>query len=225
AILLGRTVSVVTAFSFTGSLFAVALVWYISRKTSGKRVLGLILTGIMVGSIFAAGTSFLKLVADPSDQLPAITYWLMGSLVGVGKNDVLPAALPILLGLFPLLIFRWHINVMTLGDEVAHSLGVDADRMRKIIVLSSTLVTAATVSATGMIGWVGLVVPHLARRLIGNDYRTLMPGSMLLGALFLLLVDDIARSALSREIPIGILTAFIGAPFFLYLITKGGEKY
>ena len=225
AILLGHTGPSVTLFSFVSSLTAVALVWYIGRKTTGKRVLGLILTGIMVGSLFAAGTSFLKLVADPTDQLPAITYWLMGSLVGVVKSDVFAAAIPICLGLLPLLIFRWHITVMTLGDEAAHALGVDADRMRKWIVLSSTLVTAAAVSATGMIGWVGLVVPHLARRLIGNDYRTLMPGSMLLGALFLLLVDDIARSVLSREIPIGILTAFIGAPFFLYLITRGGEKY
>lgn len=225
ALLLGMPSQVVTAFSFAVGMAAVGLVWFIGMRTGGKRVLGLILTGIMVGSLFSAGTSFLKLVADPSDQLPAITYWLMGSLVGTTGKNVLTAAVPIAVGLVPLLIFRWRLNILTMGDDEAQSLGVEADKLRKAIVLCSTLVTAAAVSMTGMIGWVGLVVPHLARRLVGNDYRYLMPSSMLLGALFLLLVDNLARSALSSEIPIGILTAFIGAPFFLYLITKGGEKY
>jgi iron complex transport system permease protein len=225
ALLLGMPSQVVTAFSFAVGMAAVGLVWFIGMRTGGKRVLGLILTGIMIGSLFSAGTSFLKLVADPSDQLPAITYWLMGSLVGTTGKNVLTAAVPIAVGLAPLLIFRWRLNILTMGDDEAQSLGVEADKLRKAIVLCSTLVTAAAVSMTGMIGWVGLVVPHLARRLVGNDYRYLMPSSMLLGALFLLLVDNLARSVLSSEIPIGILTAFIGAPFFLYLITKGGEKY
>ncbi len=225
AILAGLSSQWITLVSFACSLAAVSIVWFIGRRTAGKRVLGLILTGIMIGSLFSAGTSFVKLVADPADQLPAITYWLMGSLAGIGRDNVLQASLPMLLGLLPLFVLRWRINLMTLGDEAAQSLGVDTDRMRKLIVAGSTLITAAAVSATGMIGWVGLVVPHLARKLIGNDYRYLMPGSMLLGALFLLLVDNVARSALSREIPIGILTAFVGAPFFLYLITRGGEKH
>ncbi len=225
AILAGFSTRGITLVSFVCSLAAVSLVWFIGRRSTGKRVLGLILTGIMVGSLFSAGTSFIKLVADPTDQLPAITYWLMGSLIGVGADSVLGTSIPMVTGLLPLFLLRWRINIMTLGDETARSLGVDTEKMRKLIVAASTLVTAAAVSATGMIGWVGLVVPHLARRLIGNDYRYLMPGSMLLGALFLLLTDDAARSVLSREIPIGILTAFVGAPFFLYLITRGGEKH
>lgn len=225
AILLRMPSKFITLFAFIFSLFAVFIVWFIGRRTGGKRVLGLILTGIMIGSLFSAGTSFLKLVADPSDQLPAITYWLMGSFVGIIRDDVLKASLPILIGLLPLLLLRWRINILTMGDDEAQSLGVDADQLRKVIVLSATLITAAAVSFTGMIGWIGLVVPHLARRLVGNDYRYLLPSSMLLGAAFLLLVDNAARAALSTEIPIGILTAFIGAPFFLYLITKKGEKY
>lgn len=225
AILLRMPSVFVALFAFTFSLFAVFVVWLIGRKTGGKRVLGLILTGIMIGSLFSAGTSFLKLVADPSDQLPAITYWLMGSLIGTTKIEIISASIPIVIGLIPLWLLRWRINVLTMGDDEAFSLGVDANKLRKIIVLSATLITAAAVSVTGMIGWIGLVVPHLARRLVGNDYRYLFPASMLLGAVFLLLVDNIARAALSTEIPIGILTAFIGAPFFLYLITKKGEKY
>lgn len=225
AILLRVPSTSVALFAFAFSLFAVFIVWFIGRRTGGKRVLGLILTGIMIGSLFSAGTSFLKLVADPSDQLPAITYWLMGSLVGTTKTEIVSAAVPIAVGIIPLWLLRWRINILTMGDDEAVSLGVDANQLRKLIVLSATLMTAAAVSLTGMIGWIGLVVPHLARRLVGNDYRYLLPASMLLGALFLLVVDNVARVALSTEIPIGILTAFIGAPFFLYLITKKGEKY
>ena len=225
AILIGMPSQTVAVSSFAFGMIAVGLVSFIGMWTGGKRVLGLILTGIMIGSLFSAGTSFLKLVADPTDQLPAITYWLMGSLVGATGKNVLIAAVPIAIGLIPLLIFRWKLNILTLGDDEAHSLGVEAEKLRKLIILCSTLVTAASVSMTGMIGWVGLVVPHLARRLVGSDYRYLMPSSMLLGALFLLVVDNLARSVFSSEIPIGILTAFIGAPFFLYLITKGGERY
>ena len=225
AILIRMPTRLITLFAFSFSLFAVFIVWFVGQLTGGKRVLGLILTGIMIGSIFSAGTSFLKLVADPSDQLPTITYWLMGSLVGTIQHDVLSVAIPTVIGLIPLWLLRWRINILTMGDEEAQSLGVDANQLRKLIVLSATLITAAAVSFTGMIGWIGLVVPHLARRLVGNDYRYLLPSSMLLGAIFLLLVDNVARAALSTEIPIGILTAFIGAPFFPYLITRRGEKY
>lgn len=225
AILLRMPSKLITVSAFSFSLLAVFIVWFIGQRTGGKRVLGLILTGIMIGSLFSAGTSFLKLVADPSDQLPAITYWLMGSLVGIAKQDVLVASVPIVIGIIPLWLLRWRINILTMGDDEAQSMGVDANRLRKIVVLSATLITAAAVSLTGMIGWIGLVVPHLTRRLVGNDYRYLLPASMLLGALFLLLVDNVARAALSTEIPIGILTAFIGAPFFLYLIMRKGEKY
>ncbi len=214
----------ITVFAFVSSLVCVGLVIFVGGRAKGKRVIGLILAGIMIGSLFSSGTSFIKLVADPSDQLPAITYWLMGSLNGASGGDVLFALIPMLVGLVPLFALRWRINILTLGDEEARTMGVNAPRLRVLVILCATLVTAAAVSVSGVIGWVGLVIPHLARRLVGNNYRHLMPASMLFGALFLLLVDDIARNAMVTEIPIGILTSFIGAPFFIYLITREGER-
>ena len=225
AILLGLGRSMGTLLAFACSLGAVALVIWVGSRARGKRALGLVLAGIMVGSLASSGTSFIKLVADPQNQLPAITYWLMGSMNGTKPRDVLFAAIPMAVGLIPLLLLRWRINLLTLGDDEARTLGVDPNRLRGIVILCATLITAAGVAVSGVIGWVGLVIPHLARRLSGNDYRRLLPASMLLGALFLLLVDDVSRGLLATEIPIGILTGFIGAPFFLYLISKGGERH
>lgn len=213
-----QTMITVSAFFF--SLVTVALVYIVSRKAKGSKVLGLILSGIMVSSLFTAGTSYIKLVADPTDRLPMITYWLIGSLAGATKKDVLFAIIPMAAGLVPLFLLRWRINVLTFGDEEARTIGINATRIRLIVVVCATLVTAASVSVSGMIGWVGLVIPHLARRLVGNNYRHLMPVTMLFGALFLLLIDNVSRNLLTLEIPIGILTAFIGAPFFIYLITR-----
>ena len=187
-------------------------------------VLGLILAGIMVSSLISSGTSLIKLVADPEDQLPAITYWLMGSLNGTSPADVRFAILPMAVGMIPLFLLRWRINLLTLGDEEARTMGVNAKRLRTIVILSATLVTAAAVSVSGVIGWVGLVIPHLTRRMVGNNYRHLLPASTLFGGLFLLLVDNLSRNLFATEIPIGILTSFIGAPFFLYLITREGER-
>ncbi len=224
AILLDLGSSMVVLFAFAFSLLTVSLVIFFGERAKGTRVLGLILSGIMVGSLMSSGTSFIKLVADPMDQLPAITYWLMGSLNGSSPRDVLFALVPMALGVLPLLLLRWRINLLTLGDAEAQAMGVNARRLRILVILSATLVTAASVSVSGVIGWVGLVIPHLARRLVGNNYRYLMPASMLLGALFLLLVDDVSRNLLSTEIPLGILTSLIGAPFFICLILKGGDK-
>ncbi|MBE7017123.1 MAG: iron ABC transporter permease [Ruminococcaceae bacterium] len=224
AIVLGLGKAMITLFAFASGLLCVGLVIFVGGRAKGKRVIGLILAGIMIGSLFSSGTSFIKLVADPAQQLPAITYWLMGSLNGASGRDVLFALIPMLIGLVPLFVLRWRINILTLGDEEARTMGVNAPRLRILVILCATLVTAAAVSVSGVIGWVGLVIPHLARRLVGNNYRHLMPASMLFGALFLLLVDDIARNAMTTEIPIGILTSFIGAPFFIYLITRDGER-
>lgn len=212
-----------SAFGF--SLLTVAIVYLVSKKTRGNKLLGLILSGIIVSSLFGAGTSFIKLVADPSDQLPAITYWLMGSLSGTTRQTVAMSVIPMAIGLVPLFLVRWRINVLTLGDEEARTMGINATRLRFLIIIFATLVTSASVAVSGMIGWVGLVVPHLARRLVGNNYRYLMPASMLTGAIFLLIVDNISRNLLQTEIPIGILTAFVGAPFFVYLMTRRGEVY
>ena len=213
----------ITAMAFAMSLITVFLVIFVSKYAKGERVLGLVLSGIMISSLFQSGTSFLKLVADPTNKLPAITYWLMGSLVGATKKELAFVIWPVLLGIVPLLLLRWRLNVITMGDDEARSMGVNANRVRTVVIFSATLITAASVSVTGMIGWVGLVVPHMMRRLVGSDYRYLMPASMLGGGLFLLLVDNISRNAGSSEIPIGILTAFIGAPFFLLLITRRSE--
>ena len=225
AILLRLGSVMVTAFAFAASLITVALVIYIGNRARGKRILGLVLAGIMISSLVSSGTSFIKLVADPEDQLPAITYWLMGSLNGTSPKDVTFAVFPMALGLVPLFLLRWRVNILTLGDEEAQTMGVNAKRLRVIVILCATLVTAASVSVSGVIGWVGLVIPHLARRMVGNNYRHLMPATMLFGAIFLLLVDDVSRNLLATEIPIGILTSLIGAPFFIYLITRDGERH
>lgn len=224
AILLNLGRSMIVVMAFVCSIATVALVLYTGNRAKGKRVVGLILSGIMIGSLVSSATSFVKLVADPADQLPAITYWLMGSLNGSSPKDVLLALVPMAIGIAVLFLLRWRINILTLGDEEAQTMGVNAKRLRVIVISCATLITAASVAVSGVIGWIGLVVPHLARKMVGNNYKYLLPASMLLGALFLLLVDDISRNLLATEIPLGILTSFIGAPFFLYLITKDGER-
>ena len=213
----------VTVSAFVFGVGAVALAWFISRASRMNGTLAMVLAGIVVGSLFSAGTSFVKLVADTEQQLPAITYWLMGSLSSAKTRDLQFALVPALIGMVPLFLLRWRINLLTLGEEEARSLGVHTTRLRLAIVVCATLITSACVSVSGMIGWVGLVIPHLSRKLVGNDCRYLLPASMLMGASFLLLVDDISRNLLTTEIPIGILTAFIGAPFFIYLMTRRGN--
>ncbi|MBR3136232.1 MAG: iron ABC transporter permease [Clostridia bacterium] len=224
AILLGASTRMITLSAFGFGLLTVGLVMLVAHRAPGARLINLILAGIILSSLFNAGTSYIKLVADPSNQLPQITYWLMGSLSGTRLPDVPLAFLPMGLGLVPLFLLRWQLNLLSLGENEAKALGVNTSRVRLVLLLSATLITAASVSFSGMIGWVGLVVPHLCRKLLGSDHRYLMPGSFLCGAAFLLLVDNVSRNLLAVEIPIGILTALIGAPFFLYLITRKEEK-
>jgi len=225
AILLGAPAQVVTVAAFVSSLVTVGAVFLIAQKAPGLRVVNLILAGIMVGSLFSAATSYIKLVADPSNQLPAITYWLMGSLSGVKLSDFGFVLIPMVLGCGVLLLLRWKLNLLTLGEEEARSLGVNTNLLRLAVILCSTLITAASIAVSGVIGWVGLVIPHLARKLVGSNYKKLLPAAMLLGASFLLLVDNVSRNLLATEIPIGILTAFIGAPFFIYLIMKREKSF
>ena len=223
AILLGLPRGGVTTLAFLSSMITVLLVYMIGMRTRGSRAVGILLAGVMVSSLFSSGTSYIKLVADPSNELPEITYWLMGSLSGAKLTDVGFALIPMAIGAVPMLLVRWRINILTLGDEDAATLGVNTGRLRLLVVLCATLLTAASVAVSGMIGWVGLVIPHLARKLVGNDCRHLLPVSMLMGAGFLLLVDNVSRNLMATEIPIGILTAFIGAPFFIYLMTRRGN--
>lgn len=224
AILLGFASFGISAMAFLFAIVTVLLVVVVAQAARGNQVLTVVLAGVMISSLFSAGVSFAKLVADPSDQLPAITYWLMGSLTSAKPSDVTMVLPFMAVGLGTLFALKWRINILTMGDEEAATMGVNTKRLRLIIIIAATLITAASVAVTGMIGWVGLVIPHLSRMLIGSDYRKLMPASMLMGASFLLLVDDVSRLITTSEIPIGILTAFIGAPFFLYLITKQGRR-
>ena len=212
AILLGASYAVITAGSFLFGLAAVGLTYLV------------VLAGVMVGSLFSAGTSFIKLVADTNEQLPAITYWLMGALTAVRLDDLHFAMVPILLGLIPLFFLRWRLNLLTISEAEARSMGVNTKLLRLAVIVCATLATAASVSISGMIGWVGLVIPHICRLLVGQNTRLLLPCSMLLGASFLMLVDDLARCLTTGEIPLGILTALVGAPLFLYLIVKGGAR-
>lgn len=224
AILLNLPKTGVTTFAFVSSLITIAFVYIVSTVARGNRVLTIILSGVMVSSLFSAGTSYIKLVADPNDQLPAITYWMMGSLSGVRRSDIAFAFIPMALGFLPLVLLRWRINYLTMPEDEARAMGVRTDLLRFCAITSATLLTAASVSVSGMIGWIGLVVPHLSRKLAGNDLRNLLPVSAVFGALFLLLTDNISRNLFTTEIPIGILTAFIGAPFFIYLMTRRDNK-
>lgn len=220
AILLGFSRSGVIAMAFGSSLLSVVLVYAVAHRAKGSRVMTILLSGVMIGSLFSACTSYVKLVADPSNQLPEITYWLMGSLSGVRLRDVGFAVIPMLIGLAPLYALRWRINLLTLSEEETCAMGVNTGLLRLIVILCATVLTAVCVAVSGMIGWVGLVIPHLSRRLVGNNCRYLLPASTMFGAIFLLLVDNVSRNLLAVEIPIGILTAFVGAPFFLYLMTR-----
>lgn len=223
--------SSVNVFSIQGSAFifgvlGVMLAYSISRIYKTTPTVILVLAGVIVSALFNAFTSAIKLIADPYHKLPAITFWLMGSLASACWSQVKIAFLPILLGTSGLLAVRWRINLLSLGDEEARALGVKTELVKGFVIACATLVTAAAVCVSGVIGWIGLIVPHISRMLVGPDHKVLLPASISMGASFLLAVDLIARSATAIEIPLGILTAVIGAPFFAYLLrkTKGGWK-
>lgn len=223
-ILFGMGYLAISTMSFLGGILAVALVVMVARRVPSQPVLGLVLAGIMISSLFNSTLSFIKLVADTDDVLPQITYYLIGSLTSTRQSDLVGCALIISLSSIVLYLIRWQLNVMTLGEEEAVSLGVNTRLIRAIAIVCATLMTAVSTAAAGMIGWVGLVIPHLVRMLIGADYRRTIPATLLLGSTFLMIVDTISRTITTSEIPIGILTSFIGAPFFLYLIIRDGRR-
>lgn len=211
----------ISAFIF--GLGAVALTYIISTKIGrgNSPVLVLVLTGMIVTALFTSGISLIKYVADPDNKLPEITFWLMGGLSAITMNDLLIVLIPIVIASVPLLLLRWKLNILSFGEEEAQSLGVDTTKIRTIIIICSTILTATTVSITGMVGWVGLVIPHFARMIVGPNYKVLLPASLIIGSIYLMLVDDVARCLFSAEIPLGILTSMIGAPFFIYLLLYG----
>ena len=224
SIMLGAGYFTISAVSFCFGMIAVMLAYTVSRISRANETIALILAGMIVSSLFSSGVSFIKLVADTQEQLPAITYWLMGSLSSIKVKDVNFIFWPIIIGLTPLLLLRWRMNLLTVEEESAVTMGVNTRILRFVVVICATLLTAASVAVSGMIGWTGLVIPHFCRMIFGYDYRRLIPASVLFGASFLLIVDDVARIATTAEIPLGILTSFIGAPLFLYLLVTGGGR-
>lgn len=225
-IFLSLPVAGIQLLAFAGGLFTVGLVYVIgSMVTNREPVLVLVLAGVVVGSLAGAAISLLKILADPYDQLPAIVFWLLGSLASVRGAEVWSAAPLVLLGLVPLVLLRWRINVLSLGDEEARALGVEAGRLRLIVVAAATLMTASVVAVAGVIGWIGLVIPHLARMLVGPDFNRLLPVALLMGGAYMLLIDTLARTLAAIEIPLGVLTAIIGAPFFLWLLARGEDGW
>lgn len=220
-IMLSKTVVVTQLLAFGFGLGAVFVTYLIAQRLQrGDPALILVLTGILVGTIFTSLISILKFLADPYDKLPAITYWLMGSLAAVNNRDLLLLLGPLLIGAILLYLMRWQLNALSFGEEEARTLGVDTGLVRTVVIVASTMMTAAAVATCGMIGWVGLVIPHLARSFVGPDYKILIPVSLLLGSTFLVLVDDVARMAGTLELPLGILTALVGAPWFLFLLSR-----
>ncbi len=220
-ILLGFNILGIQLLGFVGGLAAVMLAWSLAASLSrsgSDPTLTLILVGIIVRE---AGMALIRLVeygADPQGKLAAITFWLVGGLSAINRHDLLFAAVPLVVGTVPLLLLRWKLNLLSFGEEEAKALGVNPWRIRVVIILCAAVISAAIVSVAGMIMWVGLVIPHLARMMVGANHKALLPASFLVGSCFLLLVDDCARGLFTLEVPLGILTSLIGVPFFLYLV-------
>ncbi|HPU00768.1 MAG: iron ABC transporter permease [Firmicutes bacterium] len=210
-------------FAFVFSILAVALAYIIGLHYKTTPTIMLVLGGVIVSSIFSSLISLLKYIADPYEQLPSIVFWLMGSLATARFKDILISAIPMIAGMAGLTAMRWRINILSMGDDEAQALGVNVLFAKGLAIFFSTLATAGAVCVSGVIGWVGLVIPHIGRMLVGNDNIVLIPTSLSLGACYLVLVDNLARTLTGAEIPLGILTSLIGAPFFIYLLkrTKG----
>ena len=224
AILLFNTMAATYPFALAFGMAAVACSYFIGRLYHTTPAIMLVLGGVIVSSVFAALLSFIKYVADPYEQLPAIVFWLMGSLASARYKDIFIAGIPMAVGVIGLVAIRWQINVLSMGDREAHTLGINTNLSKGIVIICATLATAGAVCVSGVIGWIGLVIPHIGRMIVGNDNRVLIPVSLSLGACFLILVDVLSRVITGAEIPLGILTALVGGPFFVYLLkrTKGG---
>lgn len=209
--------------AFLGGIAAVGIALAITRVYRSGSTIMLVLGGIISGALFSALLSLVKYVSDPYNQLPAIVYWLMGNMALADRSLVLTAGIPICIGMVFLSFMGRHLNVLSMGDEEARALGVNVPLIRFTVIGCATLLSALTVVMAGIIGWVGLIIPHITRMITGPDNETLIPASALLGASYLLIVDDISRLAFNFEIPIGIVTALVGIPFFV-LVLKNARK-
>lgn len=225
-ILLSLPVLAIQGLGFATGLLTVGVVYTLARALrSQNEILVLVLAGIVVGALAGAGISLVKILADPYNQLPAITFWLLGSLSGIKLVDLQTVAPLVMLGLVPLALLRWRIGVLSLGDDEARALGVNVRVVRGVVIAAATLVTATAVSVSGVIGWIGLVIPHMARLLVGPRYDRVLPAAALMGAAFLVLIDTVARTAARIEIPLGLLTALFGAPVFVWLLARGRRMW
>lgn len=226
AITLSLSMVGVQIMAFTLGLLAVFLVLLVSRIIGKNRdkILMLVLSGMVTGAIFNALISLMKYVADTDSKLPDITFWLMGSLSGITMEEIEVVLPMVIIGIIPLLLLSWKLNVLSFGDEEAKTLGVNTRVLRLTIICCASLITASVVCVAGLIGWVGLIIPHFARFLVGPNHKFLLPCSFLSGSIFMLLVDGVARSATSLEIPLGILISLIGAPLFLVFLSKSTKK-
>lgn len=227
-LLLGASLWVMQGVAFAFGLGAVAIVLLLGRLIGrgSSKLLVLVLAGVVISSIFSAFTSLIKYIADSNDKLPAIVFWLMGSFARSSNwNSLLVLAVAMALGSVPLMLLRHRMNVLSFGEEEAQTMGVDVRRTRLIIICCATVLRAATVTLCGNIGWVGLILPHLMRLIVGPDYRYLLPSCLLAGGLFMLLVDNTVRLLLPGEMPVGIVTSLIGAPLFIYLLFQGRRDW
>lgn len=219
AVLLSLSTTMMQAFAFVGGLVAVGLVVAIATWIRGRDpILTLVLTGVVVGSLFGAGVALVKYVADPYNQLPAITFWLLGSFTGALPRDLPVTLVPIAAGVALIWLLRWRIDVLALSDDEARTLGIDVRTLRFVVIVAATLVTASAVALAGTIGWVGLLVPHAARLVTGASFARVLPLSLVLGAGFMLAVDTACRTLFATEIPPGVVTAFVGTPVFIALL-------
>lgn len=228
ALLLDWNLIGVQAAALGAGLATMTFTTAISRTRTGSfNVITLVLGGVIVSALANAVLSLLKLTADPTSQLPEITYWLMGSIAKVTWSDLRLFAIPFVLGVVPLLALRWRFNILAFGDEEAESLGVNAAALRLVSIVCATLLTASCVAISGVIGWVGLIMPHVVRFIAGPDNRIVVPLSVILGGAFLIAVDTACRSLMPSEIPLGILTSIIGAPLFFLILLRtqqGGRR-
>ena len=225
-IFMSLSILFVQLLSFAGGLCAVGLVYGVGSRLRGHDpLLALVLTGVVIGTLLGSAIALIKYLADPYNQLPAITFWLLGSLAAIAPNDLAVAAPLALFGLAPMLLLRWRMNLLALPDDEARALGVDTRRLRTLIVACATLMTASVVAISGIIGWVGLLIPHAARLLVGPDFGRLLPLAMLMGAGFMLAVDTLCRTLATIEVPPGVLTALIGTPFFLWLFALARRSW
>lgn len=222
ALLLGFSSFLVQGFALLFGLLAVFLAYLISIKKGHSNIIMIILAGIIISSMFTSFVSLGKYVADPEEQLPTITFWLMGSFANAQYATILFGSIFIILGIIVIFMLRWKLNILLLNENDAHALGMNIKKMRMTIIVMATLITASAVSMTGQVGWIGLLIPHMTRMIVGNDNKFIIPTSISLGASFMVLIDTLSRTMTVNEIPISILTASIGAPIFIFLLRKTG---